>query len=502
MMPIIEQGFQMKMPAHKYSHLFLGALIVMLSWLSAAPVEAAPLAQEIDCSNLPPVNWQETNSDVFAYVYPAEFEMMVDSLLLRFGSTLEEEYHAFSRLFQTSLSLPVTIRIYPGIRNYYCLNVIAPQVAVGVMHSRIGMREISLFGDRIWENFSQWDEESLNILRYELGVLFVEQISEGKAPPGLLGGVGFYMMDPNDIFEQRNITEASYKAPEVTWRSLWESDETLSDPGEGIQAVSTIAYLVEAYGWDTFMQLLVDLRTSEGYRHSLNEVYGVDFSVLQSEWANYYPLYYQGRWRSHVLYGFDLKPYAEMIAGGAYTDALINLKDVVEFLEQNDQGGKLSEALALQELAKSGQEASALVLQSRQALQNGQYNESIRLADQAQAIFNTLGDLRRTAELDSYRAWAQEVQALQTEMEQLRQEYAAGDDSTNNVDRMIQVSQRLAELGESQALESMTEIIAAQEAVQKSQRELLYILLSVVTVLLVALRIWLIRYKPPRESRV
>jgi len=483
----------------KPSSLILIILVVVITFHPQTHAAASPGLQEFDCAKLPVVGWQEVLIGDYAILYPEGYEDSLGSLKQLIEGSLVNQYTTFSRLFNTTLSLPINIRVYPSIESFYCLNVIAPQVSPDDTHTRIGIREIALFGDRILNNYTQWEAEALNIFRYELGILFIEQVTNSKAPPGLLAGAGVYMMDPKEIFEQREISAGGIGAPEVTWRSLWESDSTLIYPDERYQAVSIVAYLVEGYGWDAFLQFLTDLCTSEGYRQSLTSVYGIDFSTLQREWENYYPLYYQGRWMAHVLYGFDLSPYQTMIAGGAYTDAALGIKDVITFLEQNDQSVKLAEAQALQEQAKSGQEASSLVAQARLALQNKQYTVSIQLADHAQAIFDGLGDQSRNEELDGYRAVAGEVLALQAEMEQLYQEYYTGRGSSDSMDRMIQTSQRLAELGENQARENISTIIQEQEAANSTRLNQIYLGLLGVILFLLALRFYLLRFKPRPE---
>lgn len=477
----------------------MAVLFVVALLIPSAAVKAVPDIQETECTQLPPVNWKEEQSQSFAYIYPVDYEALLSNLMEQYGNKLEDEYMSFTRLYRTTLSLPVIIRIYPSVMHYFCLNILAPQVAPMETHSHVGMREIVLFGDRILADLSRWEGEFVNILRFELGVLFVEQITDAKAPPGLIAGVGIYMMDPGDIFLENAVSMSGISAPDVTWRALWENENTITNLGARLQAASTIAYLVEAYGWESLLQYLIHLRTSEGYRQSLAEIYPVDFSSLEGEWEKYYPLYYQGRWRAHILYDFDLSPYEQMIAGGAYTDAFLGLKDVIDFLVENQQSDKLIEAIALQELAKRGQEASALVLQARQALQSRQYEQSTQLADQAQLIFDQLGDQRRNAELDSYRAWAQEVQALQTELDHLLQEYQANGETSSSLDRMIEVSQRLAELGETQARENMTGIIQEEETMLLKQNRQYYMAVGAVAVLLLVLRILLLRLKVTRE---
>jgi hypothetical protein len=489
------------LPRHCNQLILIIFVIVTLS-LPGTTANAAPAMQDIDCSKLSPVTWQEMKTAVFAYLYPIEYDDVVSQFLDKYGSRLELDYAIFTRLYQTNLSLPITIRIYPSLEDYFCLNIMAPQVAVGETHSRIGMREIAIFGDRILADITQWELEALNIFRFELGVLFVDHISNTKAPPGLLGGAGVYMMDPAEIFEEREISGSGIGKPDVTWRFLWENGSSLISPGDRLQAVSTVAYLVEGYGWAKFLQFLKDLPTSEGYRQSLTQIYGVDFSALQREWEKYYPLYYQGRWRVHVLYDFDLTPYEKMVAGGAYTDAVLGLKDVITFLEQNEQLDKLAEAKVLQEQAKTGQNASALVLQARQALQNKEYEKSTQLADQAQAIFDQLGDRRRINELDSYRIWVKEVLTLQAEMDKLKKELSDGGDPVISFDRMIVVSQRLFELGETQARDEVLSYIREYDQVLQIQRQQFYAGVLLVPILLITIRILLMRFKPPREATI
>lgn len=487
----------MKFLYKKRIHLIL-VILVSLDLLSLPVKVNASFQQVSDCTNLPLMSWREQVMGDFTLLFPDGFDEIINNIN-RLKNSLGDEYVKFTKLYNASLSLPINIRIYPNVGSFYCLNVITPTVAANDTHSHIGIREIALFGDRILNNLDQWQNESLNILRYELGVLITENITNSKAPPGLLAGVGMYMMDPNIIFEQHSITISGIGDPSTTWRSLWEDDANIILPEKRIEAVSIVAFLIDTYGWPSFLQLLNDLRTSEGYRRSLMTVYGTDISTLQSEWEKYYPLYYQGRWQAHILYNFDLSAYQQMIAGGAYTDALLQLNNVIPFLEQINQSDELVQAQALLGRAKSGQEASALVVQARQALLNRQYEISIQLSDQAQAIFAQLGDTRRINELNGYRDRAMEVLSLDNTINLLLQEYHPENGDSATLNEMIQISQRLAELGEPQMREALVNIIQDQKEESIAARERFFITLSLITVVLLAVRIYMIHFKPHRE---
>ncbi len=393
--------------------------------------------------------WQEQRTASFSIVYPAEHPAVGQMIAQQLGGQLDREYARFAQWFQTSLDLPLTIRIYPGEPDYYCLNTLAPQIPYGATHSHIGTREIALIGNNIAAEPEQWQAAGLNTLRYELGSLFAQHITEGKAPPGLKIGIGLYTEEPAVMWAQQAEDGAPEGQPAATWRALWESPDIVHRPTEPRQLASIVAYLVDVYGWETFLHFLRALPTAENYRQALQDTYGVEPGPLQTHWRVYYPVYFEGRWRAHVLYGFDLTVFEQLIAAGAFADAAAGLKEALAFFVKMGQTDQVLAAEALNSQALAGVEANALVRQARQALLESDYPATLEFAAGAKEKYTHLGYTARDEELTAYAARAQEILALRAELAEMQTQIGP-ENGLEYAPRLTEIGVRLGELGDTE----------------------------------------------------
>lgn len=467
---------------------------LLVSPVQAAGDEARCLQDDID------IEWREVRTQSFAIIYPAANEELAHTVLDLYGRTLDADYARFASLFETSLPLPISIRIYPTEDKYYRLNELVPALEPGATHSHVGTREIALIDENITLDVD-WQQKALSALRYEVAILFVEQITDGKAPPGLQAGMGGYAGDPREVLGNSQRLSAMPSEPTATWQSLWESPDATTDPDLMLQAMSIVAYLVDVYGWPAFVEFLEGFPTAAGYRQALVSTYGIELGAMQEHWQRYFPVYFEGRWRANVIYGFDLSLFEQLLAAGAYADAAQGLKEAIDFLEQLGDEEKAEQAQALLLQAQTGQEASALVRQARQALQSRDYENCINLALQAQQKYEQIGDQRRLDEIDTYRAWAQEVLDLWAEIDQIQARIAL-DSTTASAGRLVEIGQRLGELGDEQGKTLVNEMLSEIEARQRSQVMTISAAGLSLCLVLLCHRILVLRRTPPPEAQL
>jgi len=423
----------------------LVGIIFFIAGLSPKPVQAAQQFQ-IDCT-LDYV-WREINSEKFVVLYTASQISMAQEIHENYIGQLEAEFAKYQKAFSSELPTPITIRIYPSEAEYSCLNALAPLITTEDSHTHIGTREIALIARAINSNPLNWENHAANALRHELAVLFAEHITNGNAPPGLLQGLGGYFEDPEQTFLDRYNASGGINQPDRGWQRLWEEDTSVSNASVYLQQTSTVAYLVDVFGWERFVDFLGKVAELQGYRQALVEVYEFNLQDLQNHWMVYYPVYIEARWQANVIHSFDLSQFQILITEGAYSDAEERLQEALSLIELFDSNEKYMEALLLLQRAEMGSEAAQLALQSRNAILGMDYGLGLTKAEQALSLYQQLGDLRRIPELESYKEISSEVLMLRAELEQLRGIGAPLDPVRTN--RIVTIGRRLNELGDAE----------------------------------------------------
>ena len=433
----------MKLNSRLFVPKILLGIIFFISGLNGIQVHAAKNTQT-DCAV--EYVWRQISSENFVILYTANQVNLAQDINKIFLGRLEEDLGKYEVAFSMDLATPITIRLYPSATEYYCLNALAPLIGGGDFHSHIGTREIAMIASEIKSNQSDKDNQILNALQHEIAVLFGEQITNGYAPPGLMEGLGGYFENPEQTFIDRFEEAGMINTPDRGWQRLWEEDIPSSNSSVFLQQISTIAYLVDVFGWEHLVAFLQKIADLKGYRQALVEVYAVNLQDLQTHWMSYFPIYLQARWQANVIYNHDLSQYHVLISEGAYADAASRLKEALPLINLFESEGKLSEAESLLSRAEKGASAAELALESRQAILAGDYNLGYSKAEQGLSLYSQLDDSRRIAELETYLDICGEVLSLRAEMEQLRGVGTPLDPVRTN--RIISIGRRLNELGD------------------------------------------------------
>jgi hypothetical protein len=138
------------------------------------------------------------------------------------------------------------------------------------------------------------------------------------------------------------------------------------------------------------------------------------------------------------------------------------LQKAITFLEEVEKEEDLSYARQLLQQAEQGQAAAALVRQTRQALQEKNYRQTIDLAKEATTTYLSLDDTRRLEEIDAYRQWATEVLALRRELTGWQERIEASPDvSDAGVAQIKQLRQELGILGDTESVAIAEQLLNA-----------------------------------------
>ncbi|GAB4581308.1 MAG: hypothetical protein Fur0022_40550 [Anaerolineales bacterium] len=441
--------------------------------------------------------WGETSTRAFTFVYQQNVPLGTE-IAAQYGSALDTEYNRLATLFQTALPTPITVRIYPRGADYTCLNALAPAIPTGQTHSHIGAREIALIGQYVSTD-PTWAATGFEALRHELAILFAQHLTGGKIPPGLEMGLGHYAEDPALTFDHRLQTTAPpLTAPSMTWRGLWEAPDIILHPDIPLQTASLVAYLIDVHGWEKFVAYLNTLRTAESYRTALTQVYKTDLGTLEEQWRQYYPYYFEGRWRTNILHEFNLTPYEQLLTAGAYQAASDGLIRIINLLTQRgDQPELLAQAQTLLETTTLGLEADALARQAYQAYQEGNYPSASAFAAQALEKYATLNDTRNRETLLTLQTRAAEILALRAELETLQTNLTPA-----AAPRLLELAPRLGELGDP-ASQLIAEQMLAQIYAQRQAQATTFALIGIGLGLGgLGFRIFLLRLKTPPEVLV
>jgi hypothetical protein len=483
------------------ANFFLAFLLLLLA--SRLSVPSALAQTDIDCSDLVEIEWMEVRSRYAALIYPDDEELRLLTITNRFLDRFDQNYALLRSLYNADLDLPITIRVYPDKYFYACYNPVTTGLLDQTWMTSVGAREIALNAANIEADWSTFLSSYDNALRFELGYLFARQITENKAPPGLLLGIAGFMREPAPVMESQDIgsIQLTGKA-DLSWRNLWEEGLGRERLRFSIAETSVIAYLVDAHGWSNFTVFLNHLRTSKGYRESLAEVYKSDLATLEKEWLSYYHFYLAERWRAHPIYDFDLTPYTLLVESGAYADAERFLAPVSEFLATSGQTIKLRRAQELLNNSHEGIKTEQSILLIRHALLDGRFEEAVVLTNEAEVRLRKLGNDRRQPELDAYRQWAQEALALREEAAVLlaSNQEAKIEDRFRYILDLNRVEQRLLELGDEQSANTVSETIQALMVVDQPQEESVKTSHILLAAFLVILRIGLLLRKKPVEA--
>jgi hypothetical protein len=279
-------------------------------------------------------------------------------------------------------------------------------------------------------------------------------------------GINQYVEAPGPQIDQgrAQLLAAMAEGWLLPWTELFEStavytDRTVAYP----QSLSVAAFLVDSYGYGTLVQFARATAAGQGYRSAFADVYGQPMDRLQNDWQAYLPQYVESRWQYNALFNYDLAPFEAAIQAGAFAQSARGLDEVIPFLELTGQVAAQARAEALRAAAGQGLAAADLVVAEREALAAGDYALTLQLAEQAKAAFAALGNTSRLAEIESYEARARELLDLRRQLAEAQEQAAAGQAAEAEV-QLLGIVPRLQQLGDQQAAEAATALLAELRA--------------------------------------
>jgi hypothetical protein len=286
--------------------------------------------------------------------------------------------------------------------------------------------------------------------------------------------------------------------PDIAWQTLWDGEASLTDENVLLQSISAVAYLIDVHGWGKFLEFLTQIKIEQGYRQAVTEVYGVNLQGLQSHWRTYFPVYVDSRWQANVFHDYDLEAYQQLIASGAYADAVLGLSEAVKLIAIFGDQAQHQAAQELLGNAEIGAQAGELTLQSRQALLAGNYVESFTLAEEALELYDQLDDTRRVGELEIYQAVAKEVLDLRAGLDVIS-EQGIGINPLKSREA-FDIGQRLLELGDMEGVSQAERVMLLLGASRNSFFRVLVLVFVLVSFGLIARRILSLRKPAPPEA--
>ncbi len=385
--------------------------ILLLLWL---PIST--YAQDDPEEDRPPViDWQELRTEYFIIVYAANIDYSNSTEVMPatpcecgiaqaqlYAAFIDNVYLDLFSVFNVELEIPINLQLFPTNESYYEINPLAEQIPGVVAHALNNREEIAIALPRMKE---LPEDEVFNNIRHELTHFFASFLSDSKLNPGFQEGIAQYLEKPTALAKYNPaILEIAYnEGTLLPWSDLSNAEQVLANPDIGYpQALSLVAFLIDRYGFATFIEFIKASSTEPGYRSALELAYKKSADELETEWLNYLPEYFAGRWQINSIYAYDLSRVTDLVERGAYSDAETELIEVISLLESTDQTETLAQAEILLARSHQGQAVGILADETRQALTADDYALTIDKAYAAIATYQNLGYEDRIPELQDY----------------------------------------------------------------------------------------------------
>ena len=385
-------------------------LTFILTWLfnplPISPLTTPAFAQESD-GPAPVIDWQELQTKNFIIVYAESVAVEGVAVECICGIEPAEQYAAFvdqvyvdlAEVFEVELNTPINLRLFPTEESYFQINPLAESMSSVMAHTN-ARQEVAIALPRT-QDMAQKD--LVNNFRHEMTHLFASYLSDDKLNTGFQEGIAQYLEAPDDQTEgkQALLNQAFDQNRLLSWAELDDRQQLYSDPQVTYpQVLSIVSFLIDRYGFSTFLEFIKVSAEEPGYRSALEAAYGKPADDLEAEWLSYLPKYFDGRWRINAVYAYDLSRVTELVDKGAYTAAEAELNETIALLETTDQIDTLTEAESLLARAHKGQTAGALADEARLALQAGNYPVAIEKGNAAIAAYQQLGYQERIPEIE------------------------------------------------------------------------------------------------------
>jgi hypothetical protein len=420
----------------------------------------------------------EVNLGRFVLLADANHEAEVTSFAQRQGPALDQAYAQLEKLYGTSLTLPINIRLYNDWPQFVSLNGSLSLPQGNPLHTRVGSREIALIGPLPPGLLGS--PAGLNMVRHEISGLFLDALAGGNLPPGLGLGLNTYVEFPGEQTEAaaarlRSVLPAGRDAL-LAWPDLLEANGVYVDRELATaQAQSMVAFLVDRYGFEALLNVVRGLGEGHSYRTAMAGIYGQTLEDLEAAWWDYLPGYVEGGWQHNAIYSFDLEPFEAALDAGAYGQTAEALDWVMPFLELTGQSGALAQAQVLREEARQGLAARQLTAELGQAIQAGNLEQALDLALQAQDAYAALGDTANASLAGAHADHLRQILSLREELTTVQQRAdggAAPSQIENDLRALVPKFQALGDSeGERQAIEMLNGLYAQQSAEVERRRD-------------------------------
>ena len=400
-------------------YLYLLLLPVFLLWFSGTIYAQEPVDEP------PVINWQELKTENFVIVYAESIEGIDAAVCVCgpdkaqfYASFVDDVYKDLFAVFEVELETPINLRLFPTEESYFEVNPVAEIVTGVIAHALNNRQEIAIALPRT-ERLNE--DELINNMRHEMTHLFASLLSDSKLNTGFQEGIAQYLEKPTDNtrFDPALLEQAYNRQILLTWADLDRAENIFKDPQVAYpQAFSMAAFLIDRYSFPKFVEFIKANATEPGYRSALEVTYGKSADTLEAEWLEYLPEYFAGRWKINSIYAYDLSRVQQLVAGGAYSDAEVELLEIITLLETTSQTDILAEAEALLAQAHRGQGAGALADETRAALAANDYALTVTKGNAAIAAFEEITYYERIPEIQIY---IQRAELGQSAIEQLNQ---------------------------------------------------------------------------------
>lgn len=369
------------------------------------------------------IDWEELKTDSFIIVYAESVTGVPDCLCgvdeaEFYADFIDDVYVELVSVFETELETPINLRLFPTEQSYYEVNPIAQRIPGVVAHALNNREEIAI---ALTRTQALSEEDIVNNMRHELTHFFASLLSDGNLTAGFQEGIAQYVESPTDrtSYDPAVLQLAYEQQRLLAWSQLDSSAEVFRDPQVAYpQALSIASFLIDRYGFPTFVEFIEANATEPGYRSALEVTYGKSADDLETEWRAYLPDYFAGRWQINSIYAYDLSRVTELVDNGAFTDAQTELAEIAELLETTDQADKLVEAERLLTQAQQGVLAGNLADEARQSLLANDYPQTIEKANAAITAYEGLNYTDRIEEIQAYIQRAELGQAALVQLDQ------------------------------------------------------------------------------------
>lgn len=350
-------------------------------------------------------DWRDLATDYFVILYTPDDSDTAQE----YAGFVDNIYEELAAVFNHRTATPLTLRLYPTMESYHAVNPLARNMPGVVAHADFRKRELVVV---LTQTAGQSFEGVQNNVRHELTHIIAADLSDNRLNTGFQEGIAQYVEIPTD---ELNVKINALRVMRdqgrlLAWSDFEDRDMIYGKPEIGYpQTLSSVAFLIEEYGFGKFREFLTITARSSGYRSALERAYGISPADLETQWRDWLPSYIAEGYRQSSLTGYDMNYPRQLLQQGRYTEAQEELEHAIEILNASIEGvpdtqqqQAFTEAEELRTAIQQGQQAEQLAGEARSALEAGDYQQAAQLVEQAQALYAGIGDSRQDEVLRTY----------------------------------------------------------------------------------------------------